>query len=87
MNVRPWLIILATVILGGLILNLNLSRPAAGQSSEAPAVQAGRYQFVVVPGNPNTLFVFEPGTGQCWSRTTAGQEWRDYGSPAIKVQK
>jgi len=88
MSAKPSLIVGACVILGCLILGLSFGLPAAGQLAVPPA--AGRYQVVVTPGQgSDTVYVFEPATGQCWYRSTAPavKEWTDMGSPAIKTSK
>ena len=60
---------------------------ADGQQAPIPA--AGRFQFVVSEHGHGQIFVFEPATGQCWSRHSAhhvNDEWHDLGSPVIKKE-
>ena len=66
---------------------MYFDRPADGQQAPIPA---GRFQIVVSEYQGHgQVFVFEPATGQCWSRSSASHvkdEWHDLGSPAIKQQ-
>jgi hypothetical protein len=86
---RPSLIIGASLISSCLILGLFFGGSATGQSGVVPPVAAGRYQIAVAPSErgDDTLYVFEPSTGQCWYRSTAPTDnWTDLGSPTIKVE-
>jgi hypothetical protein len=84
-------IVSASIIIGCcLILGLALSHTAAGQSGTA-ALAGGRYQIVVTAPNSRgeTIYVFEPNTGECWLRGTTGgpDNWVKLGSPAMSAKK
>jgi hypothetical protein len=67
---------------------MYFDRSAGGQQAPIPA---GRFQFVVSDYQGNgQLFVFEPATGRCWSRSSTRHvkdEWTDLGSPVIGVKR
>ena len=67
---------------------MYFDRSADGQQAPIPA---GRFQIVISEFQGNgQLFVFEPNTGRCWSRSSASHvkdEWHDLGSPVIKDKR
>lgn len=86
MKSRSSLTVGIALVISCLVLGLFFGRPFIGQPAAAePPVSAGHYQLVV---SNNTLYVFEPNTGQCWYHTNSSDgKWIDLGSPVIKTNK
>jgi hypothetical protein len=89
MNTRRVAVVVASIIVGCLILTSFTGSPAVGQPAVAPDAPPGRYQIVVSAGkNNDVIYVLDSHTGQVWCRDRVpGIVWTDLGSPVAKAKK
>jgi hypothetical protein len=74
MNARPSLILGVSIIVSCLIFVVFFGQPSAGQAPAVPAKPERLYQAMPVG---SVIVVFDPATGQCWTRLVQGDQIKD----------
>ena len=90
MNVRNWLAIGATLILGMGLGSVFSWQPSFAQQ-KIEQVTVGRYQVAAFGGSTNygTVVVIDTASGQCWTKILQPirTSWQEMGSPPVRGGK